>query len=382
MRIRNWLVLLVSVTSSVACGPGAPTLPFRPSNLPADFAFTAAGDVAFNGDQCGPRAEIDTDQAVIQCFEPGVFNPKFQYAIKKDVRQSDGSEIAVLVARNIRLEPNNELQIRGSRPLVLVALDKMVIAGRVTAFDPVLKYAAHAGGASEPSGSRVAGLGAGGGKPGAGDAAGAGGGSYCGIGGKGGDDTSPALAGGEGGPKYGTPEIVPLRGGSSGGRNGNHAGAGGGAIQLVAGTSVEITSEGSVNMGGSGGGWYGNGGGSGGAILVESTSINVAGTLAANGGGGGGGASAGGEDGASATANATPAAGGAGGASGGAGGAGSAGNEINGAPGGSTSGQAGGGGGGAGWIRLNTSSGAATVTGVVSPGLTTACATQGTVAAK
>jgi hypothetical protein len=44
----------------------------------------------------------------------------------------------------------------------------------------------------------------------------------------------------------------------------------------------------------------------------------------------------------------------------------------------------GGGGGGAGWIRLNTKSGSATIgaTAVISPALSTPCATQGTPAAR
>jgi hypothetical protein len=62
------------------------------------------------------------------------------------------------------------------------------------------------------------------------------------------------------------------------------------------------------------------------------------------------------------------------------GGAGSAGSTINGSAGsgGASNGQNGGGGGGAGRIRINTSSGSATITGIVSPSMSTSCATQGT----
>jgi hypothetical protein len=82
--------------------------------------------------------------------------------------------------------------------------------------------------------------------------------------------------------------------------------------------------------------------------------------------------------GADATANATPAAGALPYA-----GAGSAGTTINGTAGtaGTSAGQTGAGGGGAGRIRINTSTGSATITGIVSPpmtGTTPLCATQGT----
>jgi hypothetical protein len=64
----------------------------------------------------------------------------------------------------------------------------------------------------------------------------------------------------------------------------------------------------------------------------------------------------------------------------GQGGAGSAGATVDGVAGGVSSTDFGGGGGGAGRIRVNSTSGAAIVTGVVSPSLTTACATQGMIA--
>jgi hypothetical protein len=200
---------------------------------------------------------------------------------------------------------------------------------------------------------------------------GGGGAGYCGAGGQGAvtpQSYSPAASGGK---PYGDTTLVPLLGGSAGGCGG----PGGGAVEIVAGQSITIEANGAINAGGGGGG----GGGSGGAILLASPTITIRGTLAANGGAGGGGSS-----GQSATASAQP-------ASGGtlwglqAGGNGSAGTVINGADGvfvmsdGSASG-GGGGGGGAGRIRINTANGMANIASgaVISPDLSTSCATQGT----
>jgi hypothetical protein len=87
---------------------------------------------------------------------------------------------------------------------------------------------------------------------------------------------------------YGSPDLVPLVGGSGGGSTDsfgdNH---GGGAVELVSGTSILIGTVGTINMGGGGGvNRPGVGGGSGGAILLEAPSVTVRGVLAANGGAG------------------------------------------------------------------------------------------------
>ncbi len=106
--------------------------------------------------------------------------------------------------------------------------------------------------------------------------------------------------------------------------------------------------------------------------------MTVAGTLTANGGGGGdyvAGDDSPGNNGNFATTPSSPAAG-----AGAAGGAGGAGTVVNGANGTyiSATPDVGAGGGGAGWIRINTESGMASVTGIVSPALTSKCGTQGT----
>lgn len=374
----NRLAVLALAGCATACGPA---FSFHPSNLPSTFDFTATDDLHFGSGGCGPRAELDTNTGEVRCFASGggVFNVPFTATVTKNVVQPDTTPLMVFAGRNVTIDLGTEVQLRGDRPAVLLALGTMTIAGRITAQDSIAQYAGQGGGFSDPSGAGPQqGLGPGGGYAVSG--AGAGGGSYCGLGGKGGDETGTPTTGASPGAAYGSANLVPLRGGSSGGLQGNHSGAGGGAIHLAASGRVNVTADAVINMGGLGGGWFGNGGGSGGAVLIEGDTVSVAGKIAANGGGGGGGSTAGGGDGANATGDAVAALGGAGGASGSAGGIGSSGDQINGAAAAGVSGQPGGGGGGAGWIRVNTRSGTPDSVGLLSPGLTTACATLGTVA--
>lgn len=183
-------------------------------------------------------------------------------------------------------------------------------------------------------------------------------------GGTGGSSTAPGMT-------YGNALLVPLAAGSGGGAGGSGSGSAGvgggsgGALQLVAGRQIRVL--GAINAGGCGGKagageGGGGGGGSGGAILLEAPDVIVAGVVAANGGGGG----ASGADGANGIASDAPALGGVGKSTGGKGGAakmsaGSDGSAHRYAIGG------GGGGGAAGRIRINTRTGAATISGSVSP---------------
>jgi hypothetical protein len=142
-------------------------------------------------------------------------------------------------------------------------------------------------------------------------------------------------------------------------------------LQITSTTSITVASGGLVLAPGSGGpqdGTRGEGGGSGGALLFEAPNVTIAGALAANGGGGSDATNLGADSTGPGQA-----------AGGGAGGGGSFDTTTNGADGTNGAGAAlGGGGGGAGRIRLNTASGAANVTGVVSPSTSSACGTQGT----
>ena len=316
-------------------------------------------------------SRIDTDQLTVRgcrLAEPGLRRPLFK------VTQGDGSQVAVLLTRSLRVSPMMLVSVRGHLPLVLAAQNTLQIAGTVRAAASGDK--AVAGGFSGAVDMKADGHGPGAGK-GEGRGGG-GGGSYCGSGGSGGLNGSEE-PGNPPGPRYGNPRIVPLAGGSSGGNGGIwYAGGGGGAIQLVAGRAIEIVSSGVIHVGGGGGEQEGGGGGSGGAILLEAPSVVVAGVLAANGGGGGS-ASKFGQDaapddqrapGGEATFLNT-----------GEGGAGAAGLELGGADGKpnptfANGDFSGGGGGGVGYLRIN--AGEVSVTGRMSPWFGTPCATQGT----
>jgi hypothetical protein len=199
---------------------------------------------------------------------------------------------------------------------------------------------------------------------------GAGGGSFCGQGGIG-AYSSLARA-----PAYGTADLIPPRVGSAGGNTTFlQSGPGGGFLQIVAGGSLRVGATGVIFAGG-GGGYDGGGGGSGGALLLEALSVSIQGVLAANGGGGG----SANQDGQTATATATRAAGGKDSLGNVVGGAGAAGGVSDGDDAQSIS-VTSGGGGGAGRIRINTAAGQASLTGILSPAPSTPCATQGLVRA-
>lgn len=137
---------------------------------------------------------------------------------------------------------------------------------------------------------------------GPGGAGGGGGAAFQGAGGNGsqGDGDAPQQnAGGMGGTAIPTRPASPIGGcdggpgGDAGITNGGEGGDGGGAIYIASATSIAVGMHGVIDVGGEGGheggsnGDGGGGGGSGGMILLESPSVTVAGTLAANGGGGG-----------------------------------------------------------------------------------------------
>lgn len=363
--------------STSSDGSSVGPLPFTPSNVDlGGIDLTKVGDFVVDNNEC----TIDTDHLLASCGNGG------DVLGFKIATQSDGSKVAVYVAKSMTILSGQNLTVTGSHPLVFVALDTITITGTLNgnARDDVA-----VGGGQTQKTSHAPGAGPGGGGAGTTAAAG-GGGSYCGTGGEGAAESGSVS---QSGKTYGSPAIAPLVGGSSGGAGSGSAGSGGGAIQLVAGTSITIAATGLIHVGAGGGGFGGistqeaNGGGSGGSILLESVAVTIAGTLAANGGGGGAGTSmdVGGTPplnpgGANATANATLAAGGRAGIGPSSGGNGSAATSENGTAGSFTSGHsAGGGGGGAGRIRINTKSGAAMITGAtLSPSTSTPCATQGT----
>ncbi|HEU0030699.1 MAG TPA: hypothetical protein VFQ53_08700 [Kofleriaceae bacterium] len=215
-----------------------------------------------------------------------------------------------------------------------------------------------------------------------GGAGGGGGGGFQGTGGTGGpgDKDGGPVAGAAGGVAIALPAglVGGCDGGGGGdgqgGASGGSAGDGGGAVLLASATAVRIS--GAINVGGGGGvrgggnGASGGGGGSGGMILVESPLVEVSGVLAANGGGGGEGQTTG-QSGSVGLASDQPAPGGAGGdPDGGDAGNGGAGASLaGGSPADLQDGGGGGGGGGVGYVGIHCP--APTISGIVSPAVTT-----------
>jgi hypothetical protein len=378
-------------------------LPTRllPANLPAETCDAQPDDDA----ELSGNTSLDTDANCTSVQQ----------------QAGDAPEICVVRHRDVHVLAGALITVSGSRALALVATRSLRIDG-------VISVAAHGGNAGPGALSTG---------PGVGHAAtvrasgavdipanaGGGGGGHAAKGGAGGgvpascnSDMSCAVAG-VGGAAYGDEQLVPLSGGSLGGKNSAVAtssrqaiaGGGGGAIQLVSCGDLAIGGQAIVDAsGGGGGGGFpsstdamnaspgaGAGGGSGGAILIEALRVMLepGAILVANGGGGGGGARAwtssgsgqgggmgmgagmgtpavpgmAGQDGRrSSVAALGGQSGGLGAAPGGAGGtanppaAGGAATQVEAA--------AGGGGGAAGRIRVNSQSGSADLTGlVVSP---------------
>jgi hypothetical protein len=367
---------------------GGDASPASPDATVGVLGFTPSNgiDGALAGVDLTMLVDIDVvnadEQLHVDCASmPGVG------CVEKTVMQSDGSSIEVYIAKSWKVEPAGALNVTDKTPVVLVATGTINVLGRISA--RASEMGTVAGGFTGTDDGTAGGPGQGvvglaymdsvnTGIPG-------GGASFCGAGGAAGHAT--ATNGGPG-KTYGSPTLVPLQGGSAGGHASLFAGAGGGAVQLVSGTSITIAAGGVIALGGGGGssgtdtGGYGaSGGGSGGAALLEAPTVTVAGIISANGGSGGGGA--GGMASPDSTDNATPAPGGQVGTTG-AGGTGSAAATITGGAGGAGdavggSYSPGAGGGGAGYIRINTSTGVATLTsGTLSPAAGTTCTTQGT----
>jgi hypothetical protein len=349
---------------TVLDGGGTQPFPFTPSNVSLsglDLSAVVDEDLATD-------CELDTGTA------PTAGGTCLENPVETILTQSDGSKIHVLIVKSLKIEPAAHLSVNrptAGLPLAIIALGDMTILGTI---DVRAMGDQSYGGGFESTQNNHKGAGPGGGAAATGVGgttmgAGAGGGSYCGKGGQGALEANATAQAGAATPPYGTQEIVPLVGGSSGGSGSFGAGAGGGAVQLVAFGRFSMGAGSYINVGGGGGqpavssnpGDDSGGGGSGGSILIEATTVQIAGALAANGGGGGG-VSAPGHDG---TPDAIAAAGGA--MVGlGAGGMGSAQGSNDGAtPASVDPGPVGGGGGGAGRIRINTMTGSAVLDGAV-----------------
>jgi hypothetical protein len=348
-------------------GPAISPLTFSPSNIdPTALVWPGLEDVVITA-----ACRVNGGLGRIECGSTGIA-ARFAYA--RQIQPGAGA-VGVFAMKSLRIEPGASLQVVGGLPVVLVAAERIDVLGSILASG---KKGEGIAGGFPPYERNPAGAGPGGGASGAPGYYGGGGGSFCGLGGVGAADATdmPAFVGAHPGVKYGSPELIPLWGGSSGGGSARDAsgGAGGGAVQLVAGLEIVIGATGVVSVSG-GGARPGGGGGSGGAVLIEAPKVSVLGALTANGGGGGifaGGA--GGQDGTNTT---TPAAGETVATAGG----GSAGTALDGTAGLSTTSNAtSGGGGGAGRFRINTSDGqvVSMLSDKLSPAAGTACVSVGT----
>ncbi|HVE81946.1 MAG TPA: hypothetical protein VND93_03830 [Myxococcales bacterium] len=352
-------------------GGACATFPYAPSNFDprAIAARGMAGTIALS---C--NAWIDSsDGGLGWCI--GQPSP-----VLTVITQDAGPEAMVVAMSGLTV--SGSLTLTGSRPVILAVWGDTVVSGTITA----RSGAGIDGGAGfNPAGPCDAEDGA---VDGTTTGGGGGGGSHGERGEDGGNGDLPGH-GGRPGSLSGSPELVPLRGGCSGGNGGRstapagagHGGAGGGAFQLSAAGSLTLTGTviasgqgggGGVASGGGGNG--GGGGGSGGAMLLEAWDVFIPGgaRLAANGGGGGEGSnlsSTSGSPGGDGTGTASPAAGSADvtpcGGNGGQGGA-AAGAAQPGANSTSSCG-GGGGGGGVGRIRINGPGGCQVDAGVQSP---------------
>lgn len=391
ITLSSFLTLAACSAVPVTENSGDAGTPDRPSNTSTKDASTSTGALSFTptnfkGITVGStgaykidgNCTFNTDKGSVSCDYQEVI--QFQVVTQSDANRT---EIGLFTVGSLTIGPNAVVDVVGSRPIAIVSEGEIFIQGTLLAnADSIYTYQGYAGGysAPAPASADMVGKGPGGGGAPTGNVGG-GGGGYCGKGGN-----------ANGGQPYGSPAISPLMGGSSGAVTAGWPGAGGGAVQLVSNTSITLAPLGKINVGGGGGAWLGNGGGSGGAVLLEAPTVTVQGTIAANGGGGGANTIDDYADGQNGTADATPAAGGVGKSKPGEnpGGSGSAGSVIDGSAGQYTnsignvpmSTYSGGGGGGAGRIRINTTTGQATITGVLSPSLTTSCASQGKLTAR
>jgi len=268
----------VAVIDGAPDAPAAWDVAHVPPSVTMAFAATSNVSIA--------AASLDTGG--------GAIPPTASFLLPADAmlfaspQDGGGPELAILEVGSLTI--TGSLRVTGSRPLVIIAGTTIVASD----IDASAVKSAPGGGGYAPG----MGPGAGGGGAVAGnDDAGGGGGGFGTAGGAG---QTSGTAAGAAGALYGTADLAQLDGGSGGGAMapacpGYPAGAGGGAIQLTARTSIEIDGSVRVNGGGgaggvdcSGTGTSGAGGGAGGAIYLQAPQLLGAGMLLAQGGGGGG----------------------------------------------------------------------------------------------
>ncbi len=346
-------------TPCVVCGTTAGLttphcLALVPSNIPAGFTFPAvalATDIVVRAELTWNTSSCDRDRMPVG---DGTMRADMMMFSHPD-QPGPAGEVCVFAARSFTFEGAANVHVIGTRPLILLASDRIEVAAGAIVSVASVNTAAPVGCTLLRTGA-AAGTGGNLGLDGRTNDSGGGGGGFCGAGGVGGDGGSAA----GGGPGGATPSamMVPLVGGASGGAgaggSGNFGGPGGGAIQLSAPTvSVHGTLQAFGAGGGGGGAMHAGGaGGSGGGVHIEALFLDVlGGAIDVRGGaGGGGGCSGAGQCGLQDAAPANMRGGAADDACAGDGGNGAAMAAIDGEAGGSADFNGGGGGGGAGCV--------------------------------
>jgi hypothetical protein len=278
----------MSVTTTpclLGCGSGNACATFTPSNNLAQALATASSAPLI---EFPPGAAINTDTGDVQGA-----------TVNSTVVDDGAVSIRVFVSPTFMLEG---LSLSGTLAVAFVA------SGTITVSD-TLQFSGLGGEFIQVPGQAPATASCVGGTPtiscGQGCQPGIGGGGGATAGGQGGNDGT--TNGGSGGLAV-TGGFEPLIGGCSSvvPTNSEYDGGGGGAVQLVSATAVQL--DGIIDVAG-GGGQTANGGGAGGTVVIEAPSVVISATggLTANGGGGGGGC---GVHGANASAGTTAAAGG------------------------------------------------------------------------
>ena len=324
----------------------------QPSNVAAPFTFNAmalatdvvvSSEVTWNTTNCD-RAHMPVDGGMVDMM-----------LLSHPDQPGAAGEVCVFAANSFAFNTGADVHVIGSRPLVLLARERIEIAGGAvisvaSANTPPTDCTIDRVGAGSGTGGNV-------GVAGGGNDGGGGGGGFFGLGGAGGDGGGTGGGGGAGAaPSAMT--LVPLVGGANGGVGhggaGGFAGPGGGALQLSA---SRVTIHGVIEAFGAGGGGggamnAGGGGGSGGGVHIEALVLDASGgAIDVRGGGGGGGGCGGrGECGLQNLAPAAMSGGAANNTCAGDGGAGAGAGSVDGDVGGTASNNGGGGGGGAGAV--------------------------------
>jgi hypothetical protein len=332
----------------------------------------ATGDASTSGDDAAVAQDARLDAPpgsacvgsglFMQCYPPGT-TPTGTRDLSSDIdtgsdcdrigTQTGGPDMCIIEAAAITV--SDDVGVRGPRPLVLIAIDSIIVDSGAS-----LDFSSN-GAAPDDGCTATAGTDDTSSSTNAG-AAGGGGGSFGGAGAGGGAIQSDAAGGNTGA----TLPLTAIRGGCAGADGGDSSdgdggrgGDPGGALYLAAGASITIDGNLFANGDGGGGGAPkagGGGGGSGGLIALDAPVVTLddATDLVANGGAGGegGGGTFGGYDGQGATSYDSRPDGGFGNVNGSNGGDGAYDVTIAPTPGDSSGEGGGGGGAGFGYIRV------------------------------